>query len=149
MIHKVILTLIGIVYESYKDGSTGSYKLAFFGSDGRLIHLIECPGLDYRNWQNLDRSLDTGVVFILVWKGHDGRFEQQEAEYVLNFIKTDQDLSVFDECECIRRSTLITRIICPNCMLVTWPQVGPPSYSDTWADFENCYRNESQLKFPF
>ena len=143
MIHKVILTMVGFVYEFSKNGSTRSYKLAFFGSDGKLIHVIECPGLDYWNWQDLDRHFDTGVAFILIWKGRDGQFEQEEAEHLLDFIKTDQDLSVIDECECLRRSTLITRMIRPNCILVTWPQVGPPAYSHTWADFERSYMNQS------
>ncbi len=137
MIHRIVIGFIGFVYEFSKSRLGVSYKLAFFEQDGKLIHLIDCPRVDYRDWQHVDMHFGTSVAFILIWKDCNSTFDSKEAQFLLNFIKEDQDPIVYDGDESQRRSSLIAKLINPSCVLVAWPNVKPPAYSTSWASFEN------------
>ena len=137
MIHRVVLTIIGFVYECSKNKANSGYKLAFFSVGGILLNYVDCPTLDYSSWQSLDSRLDANIAFILIWK-EGSTFASGEPRRLLEFIKEDQDPLVYDDHENIRRSTLVSRIVSANCVLVSWPRAIPPS-SGSWSDFVSEY----------
>ncbi len=140
MIHTIMIGVVGFVYQLSNRKLGLSYKFAFFGREGNLIQLIDCTKLDYWDWQHVDTYFGDGVAFILIWKNSDRDFNLSEAQFLLDFIKQDQDPLIYDDTESKRRSSLAAEIVDGGYLLVSWPHMRPSAYLTSLASFETKNR---------